>query len=202
MIIFQLKKVKDNTPLTDIELLALYRDTRDKEHVGVLYKRYSHLVFGLCMKYFRDEDQAADAVTNIFTKLFDDLLKHKVEYFKSWLYTYSKNHCLMQLRSAKSNLRKSLDYSADFKVVMENSEEEHHNANKREQEYALLEQALTGLSDEQRICVELFYLKDKSYVQITEITGHDLNKVKSYIQNGKRNLKIMLEQNNNAGQQT
>ena len=197
-----MKKVKDNTPLTDIELLALYRDTRDKEHVGVLYKRYSHLVFGLCMKYFRDEDQAADAVTNIFTKLFDDLLKHKVEYFKSWLYTYSKNHCLMQLRSAKSNLRKSLDYSADFKVVMENSEEEHHNANKREQEYALLEQALTGLSDEQRICVELFYLKDKSYVQITEITGHDLNKVKSYIQNGKRNLKIMLEQNNNAGQQT
>ncbi|MGZ3864073.1 MAG: RNA polymerase sigma factor [Bacteroidia bacterium] len=196
-----MKKLKDNTPLTDVELLELYRKTRDKEHVGVLYKRYSHLVFGLCMKYFADEDQAADAVTNIFTKLFDDLLKHKVEYFKSWLYTYSKNHCLMQLRSAKSNLRKSLDYSADFKVSMENNEEEHHNANKREQEYALLEQALTGLSDEQRVCIELFYLKDKSYVQITEITGHDLNKVKSYIQNGKRNLKIMLEQNNNAGQQ-
>lgn len=196
-----MKKLKDNTPLSDVELLELYRQTRNKEHVGVLYKRYSHLVFGLCMKYFADEDQAADAVTNIFTKLFDDLLKHKVEYFKSWLYTYSKNHCLMQLRSAKSNLRKSLDYSADFKVSMENSEEEHHNANKREQEYALLEQALTGLSDEQRVCIELFYLKDKSYVQITEITGHDLNKVKSYIQNGKRNLKIMLEQNKNAGQQ-
>lgn len=194
-------KLKDHNPLSDIELLALYRQTRNKEQVGVLYKRYSHLVFGLCMKYFKDEDQAADAVTNIFTKLFDDLLKHKVEYFKSWLYTYSKNHCLMQLRSAKSNLRKSLEYSADFKVVMENSEEEHLNANKREQEYALLEQALSGLSDEQRTCVELFYLKDKSYVQITEITGHDLNKVKSYIQNGKRNLKIMMEQNNNAGQQ-
>ena len=197
-----MRKISDHNPLIDVELLELYRRTRDKEHVGVLYKRYSHLVFGLCMKYFRDEDQAADAVTNIFTKLFDDLLKHKVEYFKSWLYTYSKNHCLMQLRSAKSNLRKSLEYSADFKVVMENSEDAHLNANKREQEYALLEQALTGLSEEQRICVELFYLKDKSYVQITEITGHDLNKVKSYIQNGKRNLKIMLEQNNATGQQT
>ncbi len=197
-----MKKVKENSELTDLELLVLYRDTRDKEQIGVLYKRYSHLVFGLCMKYFRDEDQAADAVTNIFTKLFDDLLKHKVEYFKSWLYTYSKNHCLMQLRSAKGNLRKSLDYSADFKVVMENSEEMHLNANKREQEYALLEKALTGLSEEQRICVELFYLKDKSYVQITEITGHDLNKVKSYIQNGKRNLKIMLEQSNVGKQQT
>jgi RNA polymerase sigma-70 factor (ECF subfamily) len=195
-----LKKHKENSELTDQELLALYRNTRDKEHVGVLYKRYSHLVFGLCMKYFADEDQAADAVTNIFTKLFDDLLKHKVEFFKSWLYTYSKNHCLMALRSAKSNLRKSLDYSTEFKVIMENSEEMHQNANNREQEYALLEQALTGLSYEQRICVELFYLKDKSYAQITEITGHDLSKVKSYIQNGKRNLKIMLEQQNGRQQ--
>lgn len=195
-----MKKHKENSELTDQELLALYRETRDKEHVGVLYKRYSHLVFGLCMKYFADEDQAADAVTNIFTKLFDDLLKHRVEFFKSWLYTYSKNHCLMALRSAKSNLRKSLDYSTEFKVLMENSEEMHQNANNREQEYALLEQALTGLSDEQRICVELFYLKDKSYAQITEITGHDLNKVKSYIQNGKRNLKIMLEQQNGRQQ--
>ena len=197
-----MKNPNHSPQLSDTELLELYRKTRDKEHVGVLYKRYSHLVFGLCMKYFKDEDQAADAVTNIFTKLFDDLLKHKVEYFKSWLYTYSKNHCLMALRSAKSNLRKSLDYSADFKVVMENNEDAHLNANKREQEYALLEKALTGLSDEQRICVELFYLKDKSYVQISEITGHDLNKVKSYIQNGKRNLKIMLEQSNATKQQT
>jgi RNA polymerase sigma-70 factor (ECF subfamily) len=153
------------------------------------------------MKYFADEDQAYDAVTNIFTKLFDDLLKHRVEYFKSWLYTYSKNHCLMQLRSAKSNLRRSLDYEAEFRLVMENSSEMHQNANRREEEYALLEKALTSLSEEQRVCVELFYLKDKSYAQITELTGHDLNKVKSYIQNGKRNLKIMLEQNRNAGQQ-
>jgi len=197
-----LKKEKDNTTLTDLELLALYRDTRNKEHVGVLYKRYSHLVFGLCMKYFKDEDQAYDAVTNIFTKLFDDLLKHKVDFFKSWLYTYSKNHCLMQLRSAKSTLRKSLDYSTDMKVIMENNEEEHHKANKREEEYALLEKALGDLSEEQRLCVELFYLKDKSYAQIVEVTGYDLNKVKSYIQNGKRNLKIMLEKSNGTEGQT
>jgi len=196
------KKISDNTPLSDLELLALYRDTRDKEHVGVLYKRYSHLVFGLCMKYFKDEDQAADMVTNIFTKLFDDLLKHKVEFFKSWLYTYSKNHCLMALRSAKSNLKKSLDYSENFKVLMENNEDEHQKANRREEEYALLEKALGDLSEEQRLCVELFYLKEKSYAQIVEVTGYDLNKVKSYIQNGKRNLKIMLEQSNGTEEQT
>ena len=197
-----MKKEKDHNPLTDPELLALYRDTRNKEHVGVLYKRYSHLVFGLCMKYFKDEDQAADMVTNIFTKLFDDLLKHKVEFFKSWLYTYSKNHCLMHLRSAKSQLRKSLDYSNNFKVLMENNEEEHLQANKREEEYALLEKSLGDLDEGQRVCIELFYLKDKSYVQIVEITGYDLNKVKSYIQNGKRNLKIMLEKSNGRNEQT
>jgi RNA polymerase sigma factor (sigma-70 family) len=197
-----LKKHTDHTTLTDQELLSLYRETGNKDHVGVLYKRYSHLVFGLCMKYFRDEDQAYDAVTNIFSKLFDDLLKHKVDYFKSWLYTYSKNHCLMVLRSAKTALRKSLDYSADMKVVMENSEEEHHHANKREEEYALLEKALGDLSEEQRVCVELFYLRDKSYAQIVEVTGYDMNKVKSYIQNGKRNLKIMLEQSNGRQEQT
>jgi RNA polymerase sigma factor (sigma-70 family) len=197
-----LKKHKENSELTDLELLALYRELRDKEHVGILYKRYSHLVFGLCMKYFKDEDQAADMVTHVFTKLFDDLLKHKVEFFKSWLYTYSKNHCLMALRSAKTNLKKSLDYTADMRVVMENSEDSHQNANRREEEYALLEKALGDLSEEQRLCVELFYLKDKSYVQIVEITGYDLNKVKSYIQNGKRNLKIMLEQSNGQQGQT
>jgi RNA polymerase sigma-70 factor (ECF subfamily) len=196
------KKHKENSELSDLELLALYRETRNKEHVGVLYKRYSHLVFGLCMKYFKDEDQAYDAVTGIFTKLFDDLLKHKIDFFKSWLYTFSKNYCLMQLRSAKSALRKSLDYSHDMKVVMENSEGEHQNANRREEEYALLEKALGDLSAEQRVCVELFYLKDKSYAQIVEATGFDMNKVKSYIQNGKRNLKIMLEQSNGRQEQT
>lgn len=189
-------ETKLHIELSDTELLDKYRQTGNKYFVGVLYKRYSHLVFGLCMKYYKDQDQAYDASVNIFTKLFDDLKKHKVEYFKSWLFTYSKNFCLMQLRSAKSNLKRALDYERDFKTFMENSEETHLQANKREEEYALLEKALADLDEEQRICVELFYLKDKSYTQIVEITNYDLNKVKSYIQNGKRNLKIRLEETN------
>lgn len=179
--------------LTDTDLLERYRQSGNKEFVGTLYKRYSHLVFGLCMKYFKDEDQAYDASVTIFTRLFDDLKKHKVEYFKSWLYTYSKNFCLMQLRSAQSNLKRALDYERDVKLFMENDHTPHLEANKREEEYALLEKALAGLDEEQRVCVELFYLKDKSYAQIAGITKYDLNKVKSYIQNGKRNLKLALE---------
>ena len=181
--------------LSDTELLDNYRQTGNKYFVGVLYKRYSHLVFGLCMKYYKDQDQAYDTSINIFTKLFDDLKKHRVEYFKSWLFTYSKNVCLMQLRSANSNLKRALEYEKDVKVFMENNEETHLQANKREEEYALLEKALADLDEGQRICVELFYLKDKSYTQIVEMTNYDLNQVKSYIQNGKRNLKIRLEEN-------
>ncbi|MDP2386362.1 MAG: sigma-70 family RNA polymerase sigma factor [Bacteroidota bacterium] len=178
---------------TDKELIAEYKKSTDKIYVGILYKRYSHLVMGLSMKYLKDEDNAKDAVINIFTKLFDDLLKHNVEYFKSWLYTFTKNHCLMKLRSEQSKLRKNLDYEYDVKLFVEKSEEMHQNANKREQEYVALERAMAGLNEEQRICVELFYMKDKSYNEIVEITGYSLNNVKSYIQNGKRNLKIKLE---------
>lgn len=185
--------------LSDSELLASYKKSGDKIFVGILYKRYSHLVFGLCMKYLKDEDEAQDAVLNIFTKLFDDLLKHNIEYFKSWLYTFTKNHCLMNLRSAQTKLKRNLEYSADVKTFMETGEEMHQNANKREQEYVALEKALAELNEEQRACVELFYMKDKSYNEIAELTGYPVNSVKSYIQNGKRNLKIKLEQLN--GQQ-
>ena len=107
-------ETKLHTELSDAELLEKYRQTGNKTFVGVLYKRYSHLVFGLCMKYFKDQDQAYDTSIGIFTKLFEDLKKHKVEYFKSWLFTYSKNFCLMQLRSAQSNLKRALTYEKDF----------------------------------------------------------------------------------------
>jgi RNA polymerase sigma factor (sigma-70 family) len=97
------------------------------------------------------------------------------------------------LRSAKSKLSKDLDYEYDVKTFVEKSEEMHQNANKREQDYVALEKALAGLNEEQRKCVELFYIQDKSYNEIVEITGYSLNNVKSFIQNGKRNLKIKLE---------
>ena len=149
--------------LTDQELLSTYQKTKDKQYVGVLYKRYSHLVFGLCMKYLKDEDDAQDAVLNIFTKLFDDLLKHKIEYFKSWLYTFSKKHCLMKLRSDQSKLKRSVAYEKSLVSIMESDEDMHQNANKREEDYVALEKALAELNEEQRKCVELFYLKNKSY---------------------------------------
>lgn len=179
---------------SDLELIAEYKNTENKLFVGILYKRYSHLVLGLSLKYLKNEDEAKDAVMQIFEKLFTDLLKHKLEFFKSWLYTYSKNFCLMIIRTRQSKLKKEIELENNADLFMETESGLHLNkAEEKEKQFVALESAINELKDEQKKCIDLFYLKEKSYVEIAEITGFTINEVKSYIQNGKRNLKIKLE---------
>jgi len=162
--------------------------------VGILYKRYSHLVLGLSIKYLKDKDEAKDAVMQIFEKLMSDLLKHDIQYFKSWLYTFSKNHCLMIIRSKQARLSKEIDIQINASSFMETETNQHLNlSEEKEREYIALEKAVDSLNEEQKICIDLFYLKEKSYQEISDVTGYTLNEVKSFIQNGKRNLKIKLE---------
>jgi RNA polymerase sigma factor (sigma-70 family) len=76
---------------------------------------------------------------------------------------------------------------------MENEIDPHHDdVNEKEINLSNLNEALKSLAEKQRICVELFYLQEKSYNEVAEITGFTMNEVKSFIQNGKRNLKIYL----------
>jgi RNA polymerase sigma factor (sigma-70 family) len=178
---------------SDLELIAEYKNTENKLFVGILYKRYSHLVLGLSLKYLKNEDEAKDAVMQIFEKLFADLLKHQIEFFKSWLYTYSKNFCLMIIRTRQSKLKKEIELENNADLFMETESGLHLNkAEEKEKQFVALENAINDLKDEQKKCIDLFYLKEKSYVEIAEITGFSINEVKSYIQNGKRNLKIKL----------
>lgn len=181
---------------SDNELITEYKNTQNNLFVGILYKRYAHLVLGLSLKYLKDEDEAKDAVMQIFEKLMKDLLRHNIEYFKSWLYTFSKNHCLMIIRTKQSKLKKEIDLQIHADSFMETETVLHlNNENNKEQQYTLLEKAISELNEDQRRCIDLFYLKDKSYNEIVVITGYSLNEVKSFIQNGKRNLKIKLERN-------
>jgi len=179
--------------LTDIQLIDLYRLKGDKELIGLLYKRYTRFVFAVCMKYLRSKDESEDAVMGIFEKLFEDLKKHTVANFKSWLYSVAKNYCLHEIRNSKSkaiNQHEIVNFNAPF---MESSINLYHdNDSVLEEQIEKLGKELGNLSEEQRICIELFYLKDKSYQEVSSITGFTLNQVKSYIQNGKRNLKISL----------
>ena len=177
---------------TDAELIDSFKSGGDASALGILFERYVHLVFGVCMKYLKDTEESRDATMQIFEKIRFDLQKHKVEKFSFWLHTVSKNYCLMQLRS--KDAMKSYD---DTLLVTEDGVVEDNIADflgegNTDQLLEILPKALENLSTEQRTCVELFYLKEKCYEEISSLTGYDMKKVKSYIQNGKRNLKIYL----------
>jgi RNA polymerase sigma-70 factor (ECF subfamily) len=180
--------------LSDLELVSRYKKTLDKLYVGELFKRYSHLVLGLCINYFKDKDDAKDASAQIFEKLLEELLKREVENFKVWLCFVSRNHCISALRKRKTEKGRQKDYESGQETFVEMEEPLRHNH--KELKLQQLEEALKQLGDEQRICVELFYLQEKSYQEIAAATGYHLNEVKSFLQNGKRNLKNILTQTN------
>jgi len=182
---------KDHSTFSDLELVEQYKESGDLLLVGALYNRYMTLVYGVCLKYLKDREESRDAVMQIFEKLMVSLKHHEITHFKSWLYITSRNHCLMMLRARKGKNFEGI--SSDF---MEN-EVLLHLPDEPEMETNLikLEQCIEHLVTEQKDCVKLFYMEQKCYKEIVEITGFDDNKVKSYIQNGKRNLKLCMERN-------
>ncbi len=157
--------------------------------LGELYQRYMDLVYGVCLKYFKEPETAKDSVMLIFEELVLKLRKHDVENFKPWLHQVAKNHCLMQLRTPKK-LK-----TVEFKHEIVQSEDNVHlnGVLEKEENFKKLEHCLGTLTDEQRDAVKLFYLDGKCYNEIVEITGQEWNQVRSFIQNGRRNLKICME---------
>jgi RNA polymerase sigma factor (sigma-70 family) len=179
--------------LSDTELVDRFRETNDNLCVGELFMRYKHLVYGVCMKYLADEDESQDVQMQVFEKLLKDLQRHQVEQFKGWLYAVTKNECLMYLRSKKSLRLKNAELKKDLDGVMESGDSLHpEGVNDTEQQLRLMEHNLSGIGESQRRCLELFYLEQKCYKEVSDITGFSLNEVKSHIQNGKRNLKILM----------
>lgn len=175
----------------DEQLLNEYRKSGNLEVLGQLYARYMHLVYGVCLKYLKDEEAGKDAVMQIFEQLIGKLKVHEVSNFKSWLYTLSRNYCLMELRSSGKNEFVSMDDNFMEKDAFVHLDIE----DTRESKLTAMERCIEKLPPEQKETIQLFYLEQKCYKDIADITGYDLNKVKSYIQNGKRNLKICIEIN-------
>jgi RNA polymerase sigma factor (sigma-70 family) len=176
---------------TDQELVALYKQSASLEVLGELYQRHMDLLYGVCLKYLKDPEPAKDAVMAVFEELTLKLRKHEVENFKGWLYTLTKNYCLMQLRSSNHLQTKELDPDR-----MQLTEDVHLNGVlEKESQLDGLEKCIETLAAEQRTAIELFYLQDKCYKEISAITGTEWNKVRSLIQNGRRNLKICMEKN-------
>ena len=180
----------NHSHLTDNELVSLYKSTSDKIYVGELYKRYTHLVLGMCIQYFKDRDVAKDIVLQIFEKLFDELKKREVENFKAWLTFVVRNYCISELRKMQTQVNRDIEYQ--YQLKNQSVELDKEEAVEEEQKLEALEKALESLNPFQKKCIELFYLKNMSYTQIVEMTGYSVNEVKSYIQNGKRNLKMII----------
>jgi RNA polymerase sigma factor (sigma-70 family) len=183
-----IKNIQDNS-LSDKELVSRYKDSGDLAVLGQLYQRYMELVYGVCLKYFKDPEIAKDGVMQVFEELVSKLRKHEVDNFKGWLHQVAKNHCLMQLRTPR-NLK-----TVEFKTELVQSEENVHlnGVLEKEENFLKLEYCIGTLVEEQGLAIRLFYLEGKSYHEIASATGRDWNQVRSFIQNGRRNLKICME---------
>lgn len=180
--------------INDETLLAYYYADGNSEWIGVLLERYTLLLLGTCMKYLKNQEAAKDAVQQIFLKVISELPKYKVQYFKSWIYMIAKNYCLMQLRDKKITYSIDNDNAATGLVFENNTEE----MKEKEELMNNIELAINDLNIEQKKCIEMFYLEKKSYRLIAQITGYSILQVKSYIQNGKRNLKLLVEKRSNS----
>ncbi|UYQ94720.1 sigma-70 family RNA polymerase sigma factor [Chitinophaga horti] len=180
--------------LTDLELLQRYKTDGNSEWIGILFDRYAILLLGLCMKYLKNEEDARDSVQHIFLKVLSDVHKHEVLHFKAWIYQVAKNHCLMQLRKTNTRYSRELDENT-MGGSLEIDQEKEARVEKEQKDLLLenMQDAMNMLNPEQQACVKLFYLDKRSYQEIADHTGYSLSHVKSYIQNGKRNLRLLLE---------
>ena len=184
-------KKTHNTEISDKQLVSDYKSTGDLAVLGELYQRYMELVYGVCLKYYKEPEAAKDSVMQIFEELVSKLKKHEVDNFRAWLHQLAKNHCLMQLRTPK-NLK-----TVEFKMEIMQSEEVVHlnGVLDKEENFKKLEFCMGTLAGDQQEAIRLFYLEGKCYNEIVEITGQEWNQVRSSIQNGRRNLKICMEKN-------
>ncbi len=179
---------KISSTFTDSELVQQYKDAGNMDTLGDLYGRYMDLLYGVCLKYFKEPDEAQDAVIHIFEELVTKVKKYEIDNFKGWLYQLAKNHCLMKLRSRKSQ---PVNVDADLMHLQENMHLE--DVMQKETNLIVMEHCIEQLPTEQKAAIQLFYLQEKCYKEIADTTALDINKVRSFIQNGRRNLKICMD---------
>ena len=188
-----LRRFRKPKPTSDADYVAAYRATGDLAVLGELYERHMDLIYAVCFNYLRDEDEAKDAVMALFEQLVTDLRRHDVQQFKPWLHTVARNYCLMQLRSRRVQVPIDANDSeppgADWSALTTTDDFDNFE---REEDLSRLEACLQTLPAEQRTCLTLFYLDRKSYTEVADLTGYDLKRVKSYLQNGRRMLKLCM----------
>ena len=168
--------------------MQAYKQSLDQEVLGQLFTKYMDLCYGVCLKYFKNPAAAQDAVMNIYEELVEKVLKYDIDTFKPWLYRLASNHCLMKLRKDKRQPR-----VVEMPIVHLREESHLEDVIEREGQLSSLEDCIATLPEDQKLAVNMFYLQKTCYKDIADKTGEDVNKIRSYIQNGRRNLKICME---------
>lgn len=191
-----LKRFRKAKPTTDQDYVAAYRATGDLAILGELYEQHMELIYAVCYNYLRNEDEAKDAVMNLFEQLITDLRRHDVQQFGPWLHSVARNYCLMLIRRHHAHPTTALTTNASDETQDESSDKQFQDETDTadlEEDLTRLEAMLKTLPPEQQTCLTLFYLEKKTYTEVASITGYDLKQVKSYLQNGRRNLKICMQ---------
>jgi RNA polymerase sigma-70 factor (ECF subfamily) len=186
------RKKNISSALTDEELITQFKQSGEMACIGHLFNRYTEMAFWVCLKYLKNEEESRDTVMQVFERLVKDLERYEIKLFRPWFHTILKNECYHILQKRQKNLHTHIPIEDISETDLTEDTEE---AEWRLHYLQRLPEILATLNIPQRNCIELFYLQNKSYQEVMEITGYDLKQVKSYIQNGKRNLKIRLEEN-------
>lgn len=169
---------------SDLQLLRHYRTTKNARYMSEIYRRYSHLILGSCIKYLKNECLAEDALMELFAKLIVKLRDFTPLNFGGWLYIVTRNHCLEMLRKMKS-----IPAMESIEIVGFNlSQDEDDSYWERECTANMVEEAIKNLPERQQRCIQLFYIQGNSYQQVAKLTSYSFKEVKSHIQNGRRNL--------------
>ena len=176
---------------SDEVLLVRFQQEEDATALAMLFDRYLELIYGLCLQYLKTGSRAEDASMAIYAELQEKLGQHEVRNFKNWLYTFVRNHCLMQLRKEKKDLSVNID-----PAFMHSAEDWHPIEEEQEEDsrQPALEYCLGQLNEQQKTCVHLFYYEGHSYKEIAEMRQEEVGRVRSNIQNGRRNLKNCIEE--------
>lgn len=185
---------KDKGQRSDEDLLKEFTTTGDLKVLGELYSGYMHLVYGVCLKYLKNRDESKDAVMQVFEKLVVEIPKQRIENFRNWLHVVTKNYCLMQLRSQKTRGERLHEWITDSMVFMENNPGLHPIDEDEPDIDKALANCIEKLKGEQKECIHQFYFENRCYNEIAQNLGLDEKKVKSHLQNAKRNLKLCLEE--------
>lgn len=179
---------KNYEQISDEELVALYKKRLDSSIVGILFGRHYHKVYGLCLNYLKNAHDGEDATMEIFESLPTQLVQYTIQKFEPWLFFVTRSHCLKRFKKELKNRKEDIqEISEDFFVEFE--EEKDHLY---EQRFEALGDAIDELKENQKKCILLFFLQQKTYNDIADITGFSYKDVKTHIQNGKRNLKNYL----------